>query len=504
MPEPKGSYQSILAMDSASARAFLLEEYSYCRLELPSYFTFDLLLSDVANVIGVNPIGNVKKWKPEHHYKVNHTITDNKDGKHAWRPMEIIHPALYVSLVNLVTNSSNWKIITDRFGQFQAIGNIRCHSIPVKSLSDEKNQTEQVSLWLKEFEQRSIELSLTYDHVIHTDIANCYGSLYTHSIAWALHTQAVAKANKKDDGPSALLGNIIDWYTRAMRNGQTNGIPQGSVLYDFIAEMVLGYADELLSDAIAEAKIADYKILRYRDDYRIFTNGTQSGEVILKLLTETLHALGLRLHSSKTALSSNVVKSAVKADKLSWARKKQSDRNLLTHLLLIHGHSEEFPNSGSLVKGLGKFLRRIIGREKMPSVRAILAVAVDIAIRNPRTYPSVAAILSHLVAHLDPDDRIPILNDIRARFGKVPNTGYMDIWMQRFTYFIQKDIQYQQPLCQLLLGNTVALWESKWIQDLSLASAIDSAKILDQGILDSLKPLIQQDEIDLYLQNEWY
>jgi hypothetical protein len=34
---------------------------------------------------------------------------------------------------------------------------------------------------------------------------------------------------------------------RGMNFSQTNGIPQGSVLMDFIAEMVLGYIDERLS-----------------------------------------------------------------------------------------------------------------------------------------------------------------------------------------------------------------------------------------------------------------
>jgi hypothetical protein len=52
--------------------------------------------------------------------------------------------------------------------------------------------------------------------------------------------------------------------------GQTNGIPQGSVLMDFIAEMVLGYIDERLSQCLD--KKMDYRIIRYRDDYRIFTN----------------------------------------------------------------------------------------------------------------------------------------------------------------------------------------------------------------------------------------
>lgn len=56
-----------------------------------------------------------------------------------------------------------------------------------------------------------------------------------------------------------------------------NGIPQGSVLMDFIVEMVLGYADAALICKIKNYnrkeeryKIEDYQILRYRDDYRIF------------------------------------------------------------------------------------------------------------------------------------------------------------------------------------------------------------------------------------------
>jgi hypothetical protein len=57
---------------------------------------------------------------------------------------------------------------------------------------------------------------------------------------------------------------------QGMNYGQTNGIPQGSVLMDFIAEMVLGYIDERLSECLD--KNMNYHIIRYRDDYRIFTN----------------------------------------------------------------------------------------------------------------------------------------------------------------------------------------------------------------------------------------
>ena len=83
-----------------------------------------------------------------------------------------------------------------------------------------------------------------------------------------------------------LCGCIIDDLIQTMSYRQTNGIPQGSVLMDFIAEMVLGYADMLLSYRLKGVEIdanenevkngieivsdEGYHILRYRDDYRIF------------------------------------------------------------------------------------------------------------------------------------------------------------------------------------------------------------------------------------------
>jgi hypothetical protein len=43
-----------------------------------------------------------------------------------------------------------------------------------------------------------------------------------------------AKRNRSD---KKSIGNIIDTAMQGMNYGQTNGIPQGSVLMDFIAEM---------------------------------------------------------------------------------------------------------------------------------------------------------------------------------------------------------------------------------------------------------------------------
>lgn len=57
--------------------------------------------------------------------------------------------------------------------------------------------------------------------IVRTDINQFYGSIYTHSIPWALHGKATAKANRSP----ALLGNALDECVRNAQDGQTIGVP---------------------------------------------------------------------------------------------------------------------------------------------------------------------------------------------------------------------------------------------------------------------------------------
>jgi hypothetical protein len=108
-----------------------------------------------------------------------------------------------------------------------------------------------------------------------------------------------------------------------------------------------------------KADIEEFQILRYRDDYRIFVQNPQVGEAILKYLTEVLIGLGLKLNTGKTTGSLQVVASSIKADKRDWLRGRQGDRNLQKHLLIIHAHGIDFPNTGSLTTALSHFHTRL-------------------------------------------------------------------------------------------------------------------------------------------------
>lgn len=84
-----------------------------------------------------------------------------------------------------------------------------------------------------------------------------------------------------------------------MQYGQTNGIPQGSVLSDFIAEMILAYIDKELDERLEKVGILDYRIIRYRDDYRIYSNSKEEIEKIAFLLQDVLSGFNFQLNTKK-------------------------------------------------------------------------------------------------------------------------------------------------------------------------------------------------------------
>ena len=491
----------IIELPAEDAKKFFLKHDNYFTTLVPEYIHFADLLNEVDQALVSRPLPRPRqrtaKQNPRSFDDVNHRIMSSKDGRYAWRPLEIIHPALYVSLVSDITESSRWKFICERFHHFDRSDKIECISIPVESLTDNKDTPEQIVHWLEKVEQRSIELSLYYEFLVKTDIVDCYGAIYTHSIAWALHDKATAKQKRND---STLLGNIIDSRIQDMRYGQTNGIPQGSKLMDLIGEMVLGYADTMLADEIARYKIKDYHILRYRDDYRIFVNNPYDGERIMKCLTEVMIDLGFKLGAEKTNASSDVIASSIKADKLGWMLRKQWDNNLQNHLLIVHNHSMEHPNAGSIRKLMNNYMYRFDNIEKGTPIAPLIAIVVDIAYRNPATYPMSAAILSKLFNYLDTEtDKIGIIKQIQRKFLQIPNTGYMDLWLQRISHRYAPDIEFDEVLCKKVQQDSAAvLWNIDWIDDSNLLAAIANTDVVDFDKLNNMPEIMSHAEVALF------
>jgi len=100
-------------------------------------------------ILDGNDIKIFKEGNPSHFSDVNYSLITNKDGKFAWRPIELIHPVIYVSLVNLICEPTNWAIILQRLSEFGS-GVIDCCSLPTISTDQQKDVEETIKNWWQE------------------------------------------------------------------------------------------------------------------------------------------------------------------------------------------------------------------------------------------------------------------------------------------------------------------------------------------------------------------
>jgi hypothetical protein len=133
-------------------------------------------------------------------------------------------------------------------------------------------------------------------------------------------------------------------------------------------------------------------------------------------------------------------------------------------------------------------------------VTPLIAIVSDIAYRNPRTYAICAAVISKLMSFLASNDEKRIAAEkIKNRFAQIPNTGYMQIWIQRVTYPIAKDIKYEEKLCKMVLEEYTNIWNSAWISDARLKNLIAQANIIDRKKLSTIDSVIPMSEVELFL-----
>jgi hypothetical protein len=312
---------------------------------------------------------------------------------------------------------------------------------------------------------------------------------------------------KKNKGKNSLLGNKIDAHIQASRYGQTNGIAQGSVLMDFIAELVLGYVDERINAELGVCE--DIRILRYRDDFRIFANSDERAEEILKVVSDKLRSVGMRLGVAKTIACRNVVEGSIKPDKLAGIEFQDlgddSAKTIQKKLLRLHSFGQRFPNSGALRRLVSEFHTSVSSQKEAPDdLEVQVAIATDIALVSPATFPAVAGILSHLISLAPGDQKIPLWTKVRKKLRRVPYNGYLEIWLQRVTQPKEVGIKFEssEPICRIVNGAATKLWENDWIASDALKKALDASKIVTAAA-DESDEVVQPDEVELFRENAW-
>lgn len=124
----------------------------------------------------------------------------------------------------------------------------------------------------------------------HADISNCFPSLYSHAIPWALVGFSRAKSNRN----SSEWFNKIDKFFRLCSRNETAGVPIGPAISNVACEIVLERIDRELRKK--------FKFVRFIDDYTAYCKTHEEAEEFIRRLSIKLMKYKLNLNIRKTEI----------------------------------------------------------------------------------------------------------------------------------------------------------------------------------------------------------
>lgn len=139
-----------------------------------------------------------------------------------------------------------------------------------------------------------------YSFLSKLDISNCFDSIYTHSIAWAVYSKEYAKNNLSQT--KSTFPNVFDSLMQQLNYNETNGIVIGPELSRIFAEIILQAIDnDIVSDLEGKSVFfgVDYHVFRYVDDFFVFYNDQEVFSKIKSSISLCLTKYKLNLNKSK-------------------------------------------------------------------------------------------------------------------------------------------------------------------------------------------------------------
>lgn len=264
------------------------------------------------------------------------------------RELAIVNPIAYWQLAKAI--SSNWV-------RLNHAANISPVSLTKPILNNAHRALSRRSD-LGELPYARVKIRSNGKYTLQADISNFYGSIYTHSLAWALHGKAYAKKNFRKKN---LLGNKIDALFRNLQDGQTSGIPVGPDASLLFSEIITGSIDKAIFDSKSENG------LRYSDDYEIVFDAEEDAIKFRSTLQIELAKFRLSLNPLKTKIS--CLPTSIDEGWTREIRKIITGEYSISKSLAVDyfdcafRHSELNPSAGVLKFAIGKLSKKYISAD---------------------------------------------------------------------------------------------------------------------------------------------
>lgn len=143
--------------------------------------------------------------------------------------------------------------------------------------------------------KNTLEISFGAGFRAHADVANCFGSIYTHSLEWAIQGYEEAKERLRERGGEKHWSSALDVALRNAKRNETSGLPVGPSSSSIAVEIILAAVDRELA--------GKFRFVRYIDDYTAYCETHIQAQEFVRALSNALSRYRLTLNLSKTKIT---------------------------------------------------------------------------------------------------------------------------------------------------------------------------------------------------------
>ena len=212
------------------------------------------------------------------------------------RTFGVINPVSYYLLSEFI--AENWPQITAVYGLSSCSG-VR-PSFP--RLAASGRAIENATLAVKR--KRQQHLASVYPVILNVDINRFYGSVYTHSIPWAVLGKERAKAMLRSKTLRGHWSDSLDTLVRNCNQQQTIGLPIGPDTSRILSEIILSRIDSELT--AKGSGLSSTQIYHAIDDYQFGVLSPHEAEGAESQFVRVTSRYGLRLNDFKTSVQHGI------------------------------------------------------------------------------------------------------------------------------------------------------------------------------------------------------
>ncbi|MDU8928225.1 RNA-directed DNA polymerase [Alisedimentitalea sp. MJ-SS2] len=320
----------------------LLERGFYPR-ELPPTFRTDKFGALLAS--------KPEYLKPQDDFSGETIFLDGATFQGNHRTFGIINPINYAMLSEFL--AGNWKKIE----KVMAVSQFSAFKISFPDNLIVGGRAFQKSSFSGKLKKQAY-LSSAYPSVVHLDINRFYGSIYSHSIPWAVLGKSKALKRHKKKTLEKHWSAQLDRLVRACNRNQTIGIPIGPDTSRVVSEILLSRIDcELKKNGPGLQK---RQVFHNIDDYEIGVENTTEAERVIARFEKEIRKFELRSHDGKTQIASGELPENLRWEpKFSLLKDLEDAEFLNGFFALLASEREAYPGSNVVGYGLSRFAKKI-------------------------------------------------------------------------------------------------------------------------------------------------